>query len=518
MISNRVLSALIFLAFSSNPFAQAFTDLLGKSNYSAGKVYYNSDSGYVEGYSLFCSSNLIPQVDSSTSIHSIKFDSSLNIIASNRLGVSKEGTFHYYHLKWIENWKSRVIAHRYDITKRSSGGFLFPFNSNCDLCEITLDSMYSCIPLFPNSAYAGEVTGSYLDGDSLIVIGGYALGANSVPSDYQQYRISIDTSSFQIKRRIVSYRFNGVDYTPRAYPFKMPDGRWFVQVSRDSAQVSGGMAYAIVSPNWDSLVKIINVGSINNIAFNRAWHYNNKLVFLNTEILNPHLWNQGDPIQEQLTLVEYDYINDSIANRYKFDFSSRAGVISHHIGGFDAMFNGSHFVISFLRSVDWSAGSPSAIGVAIIDSNFTKIGSVVIDDTSSSNAYLNGFINALTSGTSPNEFYYMGYVDDPDVNPGGIGADLILGKIDFNTIGLVETISIKRQQTWMYPNPNNGTFKLTNTAQPFKDYQFSIFDSKGVGVYKGKADNPKQDFSVKLTFGVYYLVTHEGDVISFIAE
>ncbi len=510
-------SLLIFVKVDA--FSQSYIDLLGKNEYSTPFLNYKSDSSYLETYSIVSSSSSIPPIDPSTEVYYCTISSSLNLLSLKKVDLPVNPGFHYHKLDWIEGVKGKVLASRYNLSMLMNSSAFFPYLSNCDLCDITSDSIYNCMPLMPDSAYIGNISGSTLNGDSLILLAEYYMGRNASTTDYKVYKISIDTATSGLKRKELKYSKGGVDYYPRARPFKLPNGNWFVQATRDSAQNSGGMNYLTLSKSWDSLISIHHVSSINNVPFNRGWLINNKFVFVNTEVVDISNWKPSDPIQEQLTLVEYDYINDSITNKYRISLTNSSKRKYHYQAGFEAIYKSGYFFISFNRSEDFLGSPFTALGVAIIDSNFKELGSIVVEDSVGFySPLILGTLNAISQGKSSTEYFYMGAIDDADVNSGGFTSDLILGKIDFNTIGLEETISIKRQQTWMYPNPNNGTFKLTNTAQPFKEYQFSIFDSKGVEVYKGKADNPKQDFSLKLTSGVYYLVTDEGDVISFIAE
>jgi hypothetical protein len=306
-------------------------------------------------------------------------------------------------------------------------------------------------------------------------------------------------------------------YEPIGNPLMLPNGNWFVQVTTYDTIIKGPKdQYAIIDKSWKNALSTIPVYSFTFDYYTKAWLFGDKVVFLTNEIENPFQWRGGDPYDEQVTLVEYDLLADSVIARHYYDFSTDTSTRSNHNTGFDAHFDGEHFVIAATRSVDglWD-NNPRALVVAAIDTNFNVVAQTIIED-SIGGPFL-GAIAAIEAG--PNKsFYYTGFVFGSRINPNSSTADLLLGKLDLSNISTEEFMKVRHQQTWLYPNPTKSKFKLTNTAVPFKPYGYKVFDVTGKVVLSGTANSDKQTVEVNLSSGTYYLSTEHGDVLPFVIE
>lgn len=491
--------------------SQNFIDVFGVNEFFA-HLQYNSLSDDLSGYFFKTPYGIAPQYDDSSSIHFAEFNSSLQILGTNQLVLPETTPYHYYSLSWIDNWPNKVIAYRYDLNRIGSLGGWFPFAGNCDLCDISPDSLYNCHQLLPDSAYGGEVTGSYLDGDSLIMMAKYAMGSKATAT--KNYRLSADTTNFQISSVLAKYSQGFVDYYPVTTPLKLPNGNWLVQVVRDSAQSSYTYNYAVIDNSWSNLVNVIWAGS----EFTKSWLVDDKVLFITTEILTQN-WQPNDPIKAHLALIEYDYTSNSVTNRYYFNLSSDSGEVLHHHVGYDAIFNGEYFVIALALSEDLVSSPSTALVLAAIDTTYNLVSQKLIEDTLlNATPLILGNINTITQGRSNKEFFFGGSMDDSDVNPGSTNSDLMLGYFNINNIGVETLVRVNKQQIWLYPNPSNGNFTIINKTEPLVRQTYKIINSAGEEVLHGVIDTPKVSINTDLSAGTYYLIGEEGDFMPFIVQ
>ncbi len=496
--------------------AQSFFNVFGVNEFSTGVLKYDSANSALSGYIMKNSLGQNPQRDSNTLLYRAEWDRNLQLLGTELLVTPSISPYHYFGLRDIENWNEKILVYRVDPSNQGSVPDFFPFASNCDLCNLVNDSLINCLQLLPDSAFNMDILGVYNDADTLHLIASYAFGSADTIPEIHHVRIAKSTLAISTK---VSYFFeNGMGYYPFGNPIKLPNGNWFVRMAQVNTQYTR-VIYGVIDAGWNNALNIIEAGSSFS-SFNKAWVFNGKLVFVNGEMSDPLNWNPSDPIKEQVTLIEYDYQQDSITNRYHFDFSSKAGNISHHTIGYSALFNGQYFVLAAQRADDFLlSGPPDATILVAVDTTFKIASQMILEDTIKAvTPWLDAVINGLTQGANPKEFYYMGYVHDPDVNTGNYSYDIMLGKLDLNNIGTEEYIKVRHQQTWLYPNPTSGVFKLTNTAVPFKPYAYKVLDVTGKLMLTGRADTEKQVVHVNLPHGTYYLSTEQGDVLPFVVE
>ncbi len=365
--------------------------------------------------------------------------------------------------------------------------------------------------LYGASGYSIMHTGT----DSMTFITNYS---GPYDSTYSVEKVMVDKQTMGVNREVLRILDGSIAYEPIGNPLQLPNGNWFVPVTTyDTITLGVRDEYAIIDHAWSNVIKTIPVYAFNYEYYTKAWLFGgDKVVFLTNEIENPFQWKTGDPAPQQITLTEYDLNSDSIIAKHYYDFSSDTSIHSNHNTGFDAHFDEEHFVISARRSKDeLRDNNPRAVVVAAIDTSFRVVSQTIIEDSVC--GPLLGAIAAIEPGLK-NEYFYTGFILSPLLNPNSGTTDLLLGKLDLNNIGTEEYIKVRHQQTWLYPNPTKDKFKLTNTAIPFKPYNYKVFDVNGKVVLSGTANSDKQTVEVSLSGGTYYLSTEHGDVLPFVVE
>lgn len=508
---------LILLFISADLKAQSFFDVFGVNEFSTGVLKYDTTNDIASGYIMRSALGQIPITDSNTLLYRVEWDNKLQLVGTNLLETPSINPYHYNGIREIDNWDNKILAYTIDPTNLGSVRDFFPYASNCYLCDLANDSLKNCIQLLPDSAFNFDVLGVYNDIDTIHLIASYALGSGDTLPKVHHVRIA--KSTLAISSKVPHFFKNGIDYYLFGNPIKLPNGNWFVRLARDSAQVSGGSLYSVVDNGLNNIVSLLPAGSPFS-SFTKTWVIKDKVVFVHTENPNVATWLPSDPIRETLALIEYDWKNDSVTNRHYYKVSSDTSKKYHYTSGYSAFYNGHYFVLAAQRAGSFSHDPlPKATIIAVVDTSYNLAGQLLLEDTIQAvTPMLDAVINGIAQGANPKEFYYMGYIQDPDVNTGNYTYDIMLGKLDLNNIGTEEYIKVRHQKTWLYPNPTNGKFKLTNTAVPFKPYQYKVFDVTGKLVLSGQADSQKQAVEVNLTSGTYYLSTEHGDVLPFVVE
>ncbi len=496
--------------------AQSFFDVFGVNEFSTGVLKYDTTNDIASGYIMKSALGQIPITDSNTLLYRVEWDSKLQLVGSNLLETPSISPYHYNGVREIDNWGNKILAYSIDPTNVGSVRDFIPFAANCYLCDLANDSLKNCIQLLPDSVFNVDVLGVYNDVDTLHLIASYALGsADTIP---EIYHVRIAKSTLAILTKIPHFSKNGFDYYFLGNPIRLPNGNWFAQMTEVGPQYSV-MKYGVIDGDWNNILNVVEAGNSFS-SFNKAWVFNGKVVFVDASQKDIANWKPNDPIKAQVALVQYDYVNDSIISRHYYDFSSTSTSSSHHVVGYSALFNGQYFVLACQRAGSYNYDPLSkATILAAIDTSFQLAGQMILEDTvQTSTPFLDVIINGITQGANPKEFYYMGYIHDPDVNTANYTYDILLGKLDLNNIGTEEFVKVRHQQTWLYPNPTSGVFKLTNTAVPFKPYAYKVLDISGKLMLTGRADTEKQVVHVNLPHGTYYLSTEQGDVLPFVVE
>lgn len=508
-----LLISLIFLDSFTSQGQTSFIDVFGSNERSTSILIEDSASNEFKVYVKKVASIFgIP--GSSLTLHRVDFDYQLKVLQTAPVAIPDVNPYHHINFKPVPGWPGMVVSQRVNLSKPSTIFSNF-YALNWDLCKISDDSIYDCIKLLPDSFWASSYSVMNTNVDSMLFITNYFDGIND--STYSVGMVMVDKQTLGISRKKLRILNGSIAYEPIGNPLLLPDGNWFVQVSTYDTITKGVRdQYAIIDRFWNNVISTIPVYTFTFDYYTKAWLLGDKVVFLTNEIENPFQWKGGDPAHEQITLVEYDLLADSITAKHYFDFSTDTSMRSNHNTGFDAHFDGEHFVIAARRSLDeFHDRNIRALVVAAIDTNFNVVAQTIIED-SIGGPFL-GAIAAIEAGPSKS-FYYTGFVFGSRISPNSTTADLLLGKLDLSNIGTEEFIKVRHQQTWLYPNPTNGKFKLTNTTVPFKPYQYKVFDVTGKLVLSGQADSQKQTVEVNLTSGTYYLSTEHGDVLPFVVE
>ncbi len=508
-----LLISLFFLDSFTSQGQTSFIDVFGQNEFATEILIRDSVKNEFKSY-IFKSSNIFGGQTSSSTLHRVDFDQQLNLLKTAPVAIPDVSPYHHINFKPIPGWPGMVVAQRKNLSAPSPIFSNF-YALNWDLCKMSDDSIYDCIKLLPDSLWGSGYSIMHTGADSMLFITNYSHGPYD--STFSVGKIMVDKQTMGIKRNDLKILNGAIRYEPIGNPLLLPNGTWFVQVTTYDTIIRGPKdQYAIIDHTWSNVISTIPVHSFTFDYYSKAWLLRDRVVFLTNEIENPFQWKGGDPAHEQITLVEYDLLADSITAKHYFDFSTDTSMRSNHNTGFDAHFDGEHFVIAATRSIDELRDSnPRALVVAAIDTSFNVVAQTIIED-SIGGPFL-GAIAAIEAGPSKS-FYYTGFVFGSRINPNSTTADLLLGKLDLSNIGTEEFIKVRHQQTWLYPNPTNGKFKLTNTAVPFKPYQYKVFDVTGKLILTGIADSEKQVVHVNLAHGTYYLSTEHGDVLPFVVE
>jgi len=117
--------------------------------------------------------------------------------------------------------------------------------------------------------------------------------------------------------------------------------------------------------------------------------------------------------------------------------------------------------------------------------------------------------------------YITGYFYSPSIifgsdtlinaNSSGFQGDIFIAKTT-NTTG-IENLNANDDHIIIYPNPNNGTFTVSDLPNGMNNYSLDVFDLIGNIVYAETINSTKHTFDLKIPSGIYFLQVKSGNMV-----